>query len=142
MAKRDDFIKDIKERAAKRVAYRCSFPGCGVATVGPEYGNSLGVSNVGVACHICAAAPGGPRYDENMSSEQRKSIENCIWMCATHSVIIDSDEKKYSVELLKLWKAQAENNAAEIFSAFMTMREALSRDHSRGFITLLNLSTR
>lgn len=113
MAKRDDFTKDVKERAAKRVAYRCSFPGCGIATIGPKYGNPLGVSSVGVACHICAAAPGGPRYDKNMESNQRKAIENCIWMCETHSVIIDSDEKKYPVELLKSWKVDAENKAAE-----------------------------
>ena len=113
MAKRDDFIKSVKDKAAKRVAYRCSFPGCGIATIGPKYGNPLGVASIGVACHICAASPGGPRYDENMDSDQRKSIENCIWMCETHSVIIDSDEEKYPVELLKTWKVEAENNAAE-----------------------------
>lgn len=113
MAKRDDFTKPVKDKAAKRVAYRCSFPGCGIATIGPKYGNPLGVASIGVACHICAASPGGPRYDENMDSDQRKSIENCIWMCETHSVIIDSDEEKYPVELLKTWKVEAENNAAE-----------------------------
>ncbi len=113
MAKRDNFTKEVKDQAAKRVAYRCSFPGCGIATVGPQYGNPLGVASIGVACHICAASPGGPRYDESMDKTQRKSIENCIWMCENHSVMIDRDEEKYPVELLKAWKVEAENKAAE-----------------------------
>ncbi|MBE5740805.1 MAG: hypothetical protein E7352_01310 [Clostridiales bacterium] len=113
MAKRDNFTKEVKDQAAKRVAYRCSFPGCGIATVGPQYGNPLGVASIGVACHICAASPGGPRYDESMDKKQRKSIENCIWMCENHSVMIDRDEEKYPVELLKAWKVEAENKAAE-----------------------------
>ena len=43
-----------------------------------------------------------------MTSEERKSIENCIWMCQTHSKLIDTDTEKYTVELLKQWKKDAE----------------------------------
>ena len=31
------------------------------------------IINIGVAAHICAAAPGGPRYDSAMTEEERKS---------------------------------------------------------------------
>lgn len=110
---RHNFSQAIKEIAAKRVAYRCSFPGCELPTIGPKYGDPKGHTNIGVACHICAASPDGPRYDVSMTKEQRKSIDNCIWMCENHSVIIDKDEKKYPVELLKRWKKEAEERAAK-----------------------------
>ena len=62
---RDEFSPSTKERAAKRAAYRCAF--CGKPTIGPSFENNRAVSNTGVAAHICAAAPGGKRYDPNMT---------------------------------------------------------------------------
>ena len=58
---RDDFSTSTKDKAAKRSAYRCAF--CGKPTIGPSFENNEAVSNTGVAAHICAAAPGGKRYD-------------------------------------------------------------------------------
>lgn len=107
--KRDEFNRDTIRRAAKRVGYKCSF--CGCATVGPSYDTHDAVSSIGVASHICAAAVGGPRYDSTMTPEQRKSIDNCIWMCQTHSRLIDTDEAKYTVEYLKELKRNAETRA-------------------------------
>lgn len=92
---RDDFSSSTKDKAAKRSAYRCAF--CGKPTIGPSFENNEAVSNTGVAAHICAAAPGGKRYDPNMTPKQRKSIDNCVWMCQTHAHLIDTDEVKYSV---------------------------------------------
>lgn len=66
------------------------------------------VINLGVAAHITAAAPGGPRYDSSLSADQRKSASNAIWLCQTCAKLIDSDELKYTVEVLKSWKTQAE----------------------------------
>lgn len=108
---RDDFLPSTKEKAAKRSAYRCAF--CGKPTIGPSFENNEAVSNTGVAAHICAAAPGGKRYDPNMTPEQRKSIDNCVWMCQTHAHLIDTDEVKYSVAVLKEMKQKAELAAAE-----------------------------
>src|SRR5262249_20791802 len=64
--------------------------------------------NIGVAAHITAAAPGGPRYDPSLTSEERKSLENGIWLCQTCSVRIDRDAAKYTTELLREWKQDAE----------------------------------
>ena len=45
--------------------------------------------NLGTAAHICAAAPGGPRYDPNMTREERRSARNGIWMCRLHGTAVD-----------------------------------------------------
>ena len=106
MSSRDDFSQTTKNLLATQVALLCSFPGCGALTQGPHT-NSEKRTNVGVAAHICAAAPGGPRYDPNMSKAERKSPENGIWMCHTHGTLIDSDYQKYSVAELHRWKKDA-----------------------------------
>jgi len=110
---RDDFTKDTIRKAAGRVGYRCSFPGCPNATIGASMESSNKTAVTGVAAHICAAAEGGPRYDKNMTATDRRSIENCIWLCQTHSKLIDTDEKTYTVEILRQWKADAETSASK-----------------------------
>ncbi len=92
---------------AKRVVYICSNPNCRKITIGPDSKNSI--NNIGVAAHICTAAPGGPRYNKNMSEEERKSFDNGIWLCQSCAKLIDSDEDKYTVQLIKSWKDQTEN---------------------------------
>lgn len=110
---RDDFSKDTIRKAAGRVGYRCSFPGCPNATIGASMESPSKTSITGVAAHICAAAEGGPRYDKNMTVEERSGVENCIWLCQTHSKLIDTDVKTYPVELLRQWKADAETAASK-----------------------------
>lgn len=110
--RRDDFTQDTIRRAGQRVGYRCSFPGCRAATVGPSMENDKKVSITGVAAHICAASEGGPRYDASMSHEDRKSINNCIWLCQTHAHLIDTDVITYTVDKLRAWKVEAEKQAA------------------------------
>lgn len=105
--KRDNFTNAVKNKLAKRVMYVCCNPNCRKITIGPDSKN--GINNIGVAAHICAAAPGGPRYDINMSEEERKSIDNGIWLCQSCAKLIDSDEEKYTVQLIKSWKQQTEN---------------------------------
>ncbi len=109
---RDDFSETTKSNAAKRVGYRCSFKDCNRPTIGASLENKNKASSIGVAAHICAAAPGGPRYDSNMTPEERKDISNCIWMCQTHAHLIDTDEVKYTVALLQKWKLEAEESAS------------------------------
>lgn len=43
---RDNFTQATKDLVAKRVAYRCCFKGCGIATIGPKYGDALNTSSV------------------------------------------------------------------------------------------------
>jgi hypothetical protein len=64
--------------------------------------------NIGVASHITAASQGGPRFDPNMSSEKRQSINNGIWLCQLCAKLIDNDESRFTVKILRQWKTQAE----------------------------------
>jgi hypothetical protein len=43
-----------------------------------------------------------------MTSEARASIENAIWLCADHAVLIDRDEVTYSPEVLRAMKRRHE----------------------------------
>ncbi|HEY3452540.1 MAG TPA: hypothetical protein VGK67_39720 [Myxococcales bacterium] len=107
---RDDFPLMTKWRLAQRVGLLCSFEDCQLHTTGPSEEAEAKVNNVGVACHICGAAPGpgSRRYDSKMTPEERSSIENGIWLCGTHSRQIDNDEVTWTVEKLKAIKAAAE----------------------------------
>lgn len=107
---RDDFTEATKKLLAERVGYICSNPFCRRVTVGPQIGGEKTV-NIGEAAHICAASPGGKRYDPEMTSDKRKSVDNGIWMCRTHAALIDRDEKYFTVEMLKKWKEDAEREA-------------------------------
>ena len=107
---RDDFSIKTKEELAKRVAYKCSNPQCRKPTIGANE-SSNGTVSVGEAAHICAASPGGKRYDSNMTSEERASIDNGIWLCRNCAAMIDRDEQYFSVELLQTWKRLAEIEA-------------------------------
>lgn len=62
--------------------------------------------NIGVAAHICAAAPGpgARRYRADMTSEERKSFDNGIWLCQDCSKAIDSDDPAFSEKVLHGWK--------------------------------------
>ena len=104
---RDDFRSKIKETLAKRVGFHCSNPACKKLTIGP---NSIDdkATNIGVAAHITAASINGPRYDISLSSKDRVSILNGIWLCQSCAKLIDSDVEKYSPELLRSWKKYAE----------------------------------
>ncbi len=103
---RDDFLLPTKVQLAERVSHRCSFPGCDQTTVGPSEESLTAVSRTGMACHISAAAPGkgARRYDSQMSSEKRSSIENGIWLCYTHGKMVDTDEVRFTVEMLERWR--------------------------------------
>ena len=65
----------------------------------------------GEAAHISAAAPGGPRYDPALTPEQRKDINNAIWLCSTCADIVDKDFRNYSVATLRQWRDLAERDA-------------------------------
>lgn len=110
MDSRDDFLQTTKELLAKRVGFRCSNPSCRQLTIGPHTDLKKTV-NVGVAAHITAASPGGPRYDKSLSCENRKSPENGVWLCQKCSKLVDNDPDRYSIEELNRWKQEAETEA-------------------------------
>lgn len=105
--KRDDFSSATKELLANRVGRKCSNPMCRKLTCGANE-NPEKITNIGVAAHICAAAKGGPRYDANMTPQERKSFENGIWLCQSCSKLIDTDTTRYTKDTLQSWKRIAE----------------------------------
>ena len=107
---RDEFTAKTKDQIAKRAGLLCSFPGCSRPTVGSNDAGD-GEISIGVAAHICAAALGGPRYDPRMTTEDRKSTNNGIWLCQNHAKVIDSQPSEYSAERLREWKSQAQKDA-------------------------------
>lgn len=107
---RDDFSEKTKLQIAKRAGWLCSFPTCRTPTVGATSDGESEI-NIGTAAHICAASPGGPRYDEEMSPEERSSAKNGIWMCRDHGKAIDSKDPKFTVQQLREWKKQAEKDS-------------------------------
>jgi len=107
---RDDFSPKVKQALAERVNYHCSL--CDAPTIGPKKGTTDKRFSLGKAAHIKAAAPGGPRYDENQTPDERSAIENGIWACATCADLIDRDPDSYEpTELLRI-KADAEWQAS------------------------------
>ncbi len=107
---RDEFPQKVKDILAKRVGFHCSNPGCQRSTSGPSARQDESV-NIGVAAHITAASPGGPRYDPSLSTEERKSPGNGVWLCQTCGKLVDSDPETYNFQTLHEWKASAEARA-------------------------------
>lgn len=105
---RDNFTAKTVDILAKRVGYLCSNPNCRKATVGPNTAKDK-ATIVGVAAHITAASSGGPRYDGTLTTEQRKDIDNGIWLCVNCSTVIDKDPKAFPIAMLNEWKEFSEN---------------------------------
>ena len=107
---RDDFTQPTIRTLAMRVNFRCSR--CGITTVGP-HSDPHKAKKIGEAAHIEAAAGGGARANPKLSEQERKDINNGIWLCGNCHTIIDRDEKKFTVEYLRKLKQEAEQRADE-----------------------------
>lgn len=103
---RDEFTEKTKLQLAKRAGWLCCDPSCRRPTVGSN-SDGNGEMMLGIAAHICAAAPDGPRYDPDQTPEQRRSVDNGLWLCRLHGTAIDARDSKFTVELLHQWKVQA-----------------------------------
>jgi hypothetical protein len=124
---RDDFSPTIKQTAATRAGYRCSNPACRAQTAGPQVTPDKGL-NIGVAAHITAAAPGGPRYDPCLSNVQRADINNAIWLCQTCAKLVDNDPQLFTTSMLMDWRRKAEAFAfVEIGKAQIDLRAGSRR---------------
>ena len=132
---RDNFSARVKDLLAKRVGYRCSNPSCRQPTSGP-HNDITKVVNVGVAAHITAAAFGGPRYDPSLTSKQRISADNGIWLCQKCAKLIDSDAVRYTLNKLNDWKRRSEVTAIYELQGDTTAYEqnipnALDKSHEK-----------
>jgi hypothetical protein len=106
-AMRDDFSQDTKWVLAHRANLICSNPHCETTTGGPQDDPTKAL-NIGVAAHITAAAKGGARYDDSLTSEERRSAKNGIWLCQNCAKKVDNDPATYPAELLHAWKTMRE----------------------------------
>src|SRR5580704_2606801 len=108
----DEFSDQVKRALAARVGHRCSNPECRAATSGPQDDPTRSV-NVGVAAHITAASPGGPRYDPDLLPQERSAPSNGIWLCQNDGKLVDNDAARFTVDVLMKWKLDAETEAKE-----------------------------
>jgi hypothetical protein len=106
----DDFSEPVKRALASRVGNLCSNPECRALTSGPQEDPAKAL-NIGVAAHLTAASAGGPRYDPELLPEERSGPSNGIWLCQNHAKMVDNDPARFTVELLREWKATAEAEA-------------------------------
>lgn len=107
---RDGFTERTRRELALRAAYVCSRPGCAARTVFPKESSNQGAIVVGKAAHICAASPGGKRYDPKQTEAERRHISNGIWLCSVCHDVVDQDEVRYPADLLRSWKAEHEGS--------------------------------
>lgn len=122
--KRHDFTGKTKRLLKDNVANLCSKPDCRALTMASQI-DGCSSSNVGVAAHICAAAPGGPRYKLEQTEAERKHYNNGVWLCTTCSRLIDVDDGSYSEELLHDWKSQAVAYARDNIGKQLLPREEI-----------------
>jgi hypothetical protein len=125
---RDEFSAKTKASLAARAGYRCSNLTCRRLTTRPAWQDTEGALNLGEAAHIYAASPKGPRYNASMTSDERKAIQNGIWLCKTCAKIIDSEPAAYPSEVLTVWKQHAEAGAVRDSAALVDQTGLLLAD--------------
>lgn len=112
MTDRDEFPRRVVIQLAARAGHNCSNPNCRRPTSGPD--SEQGTVNIGAAAHISAAAPGGPRFDSQLTSIERSAASNGIWLCQSCAKLIDSDPVKFTPDLLLSWKESSEARAQNL----------------------------
>ena len=112
MPRQADFSPKTRQAVAARAGWQCSFDECSKLTVGPSEEAPGAVTTIGEAAHICAASPGGRRYDLTMTLEERAGIGNAMWVCSDHAKLIDRDAVTYPAERLHAMKRTHEERCA------------------------------
>lgn len=111
---RDDFNPRVIYMLYTRAGGLCSI--CKRPTFGPAKTSdptSRKPFTIGEAAHICAAAEGGPRYDRDMTANERTGSQNGMWLCVACHRQIDRDPESYSKECLREKKQKAEKSAED-----------------------------
>ena len=107
---RDEFSPSTKRAIERQARGHCSNPACRRLTHAAT-SDGAGEINIGQASHICAAAPGGPRYNAQMTSDERAAADNGIWLCDVHGRAVDAKDSKFTVEELRRWKRQTNEDS-------------------------------
>jgi len=92
----------------------CAHPNCKKRLIAED-----GISIISKICHIAAASKEGPRFNENMTDDERRGFDNLILLCDEHHVMIDNkdNESEYPTSLLKKWKSDHEKKILELISS-------------------------
>ena len=107
---RDEFSPSTKRAMERQARGHCSNPACRRLTHAAT-SDGAGEINIGQASHICAAAPGGPRYDAQMAPSERAAADNGIWLCDVHGRAVDAKDSKFTVDELRGWKRQTNEDS-------------------------------
>ncbi|MRX65420.1 hypothetical protein [Maribacter luteus] len=118
---RDYKVSDIKRLFALS-KNQCSKPGCNGHLIAED-----GITVIGKICHIEAANKKGPRFNDDMTNDERRSFNNLILLCDEHHQIIDNkiNESKYQKEILQDWKKN--HTSGKIESDFIFDEEFITR---------------
>jgi hypothetical protein len=101
-----DFSKSVKNALAHRAAYICANPDCRCLTLSLIGDDAGRVNYRGRAVAICGPE-GGPRHDPGMNSNQRKAIDNAIFLCNKCADLAGRNKgAHYPAEVLRDWKEQ------------------------------------
>lgn len=111
-----------------RSGNQCAFPGCTHALF------NLKNDFIGQVCHIEAALPEGPRYNETQTDEGRRAYSNLLLLCYAHHIEIDRDVE-FTVERLEnikqrheaIHKADFQIEEAELLKIAKEMEEYWER---------------
>ncbi|MDH7911360.1 hypothetical protein [Winogradskyella sp. SYSU M77433] len=97
---RDYKISEIK-RLFVESHNQCAEPNCSNFLIAED-----NITVIGKICHIEAANKNGPRFNEKMTNDQRRSYDNLILLCDKHHQVIDNplNESKFKKERLLQWK--------------------------------------
>ncbi|SHO63571.1 hypothetical protein SAMN02745172_01437 [Pseudoxanthobacter soli DSM 19599] len=107
---RDDFSPATKRAIERQARGHCSNPACRRLTHAAT-SDGAGEINIGQASHICAASPGGPRYDAQMTTDERAAADNGIWLCDVHGRAVDAKDSIFTVDVLRRWKRQTNKDS-------------------------------
>ena len=107
MENRLNLTKDVLRKLFALSGNECAFPDCSERMI-LEDG-----TYIGQICHIEAAKPGGQRYNENQTEEERRDFDNLLVMCYKHHKITD-DVTIYTIERLKQIKKDHEDRFRNI----------------------------
>jgi len=87
-------------------AGRCEFLGCNKFLLRDDL--TLSEGNYSNIAHIIAWTPAGPRGDKTLSQKLARDISNLMLVCQKHAKLIDDQEQRYPVQLLRIYKEKHE----------------------------------
>jgi hypothetical protein len=71
----------------------CAYPNCSRKLIAED-----GISIISKICHIAAASKEGPRFDKDMTDDERRGFDNLILLCDEHHVMIDNKANEASMK--------------------------------------------